>query len=182
MAQNFIWWLGQKIKTYGNYDTGHFMASVDSTTSHIHEGLGYSIGGSGTIPAAGYYAFLALIGGTPLHFHGLKVKVDAGPVEIDLIESPTVVNAGTSTTPRNKNRLFTDSSGATVTYGAEITGGTVIDPDDVLDIGGGAHTEGGEGGSTGEWVLKPNTYYAMKITGAQGTAFSAKFFYYELDL
>ena len=182
MAQNFVWWLGQKIKTYGSYDTGHFMASVDSTTAHIHEGYAYDSSGSGTIPVAGYYAFLANVGSIPLHFHGLTVDVDAGPVTIDLIEAPTVSAAGSAYTPRNRNRAFTDTSGATVTMGATITGGTVLFTHTIHAIGGGAHTQGGEAGGQGEWVLKPNTYYALKITGADGTAFNAKFFYYELDL
>lgn len=160
------------------------MISVQSsTTAFIHEGKGFSYAGTGSLASSGKATFLGRTGGRAVHFHGFNVSVNKGAVLIELIESPTVSAVGTQQSPRNRNRNILDQSDMLLYSGSTVSGGTVIDVSKIHDIGGGSHTEGGDGGFNVEWVLKPSTDYAITVTNLDtiaGCDYSCKFFYYEL--
>lgn len=161
------------------------MQSVQlSTTAYIHAGQAFEFSGAGTLAGGGNVVFLGRTGALPVHFHAFEVKVSKGPVLIELIEAPTVSNVGTPQLPFNRSRQSPEKSDMLISTAAIISGGTILATRKVHDIGGGAHTEGGEAGINGEWVLKANSVYAFRITNLDGAAacdFSSIFFYYELE-
>jgi hypothetical protein len=156
-----------------------------STTAYIHRGVAYDVAGYTTIAGDGTYVFLGKTGAFPVHLHDFSVKTDVGNVLIELIENPAVSDAGTPATSYNRNRSSARQSRTKVYAGATISGGTTISTRKIHDIGGGAHEEGGADGFAGEWVLKPLTTYAIKITNLNAISdvnISASFFYYEIEL
>ena len=187
MATNYFKWFGQKIRTYGNEQRGHMLVTVPSVTQHIHEGNCFDVSGVGVLNGTTQtsYTFLSLTGDTPVHFHNFNVTADDGPVTIQLIENPTVTDNGDSFTPLNRDRSSSTSSEALVYSDATITGGTVLTTRQIYGGDVGVHGQGGRGAISEEWVLSPNTTYAVKITNDDLLAtinFSASFFYYEVDL
>ena len=187
MATNYFKWFGQKIRTYGNEQRGHMLVTVPSVTQHIHEGNCFDVSGTGTLNATtqASYTFVSVIGDIPMHFHSFDVTADDGPVTIELIESPTVTVQGSAVTPLNRNRASTITSDASVYANSTVTDGTVLATRQIYGGDVGAHGQGGSGAIAEEWVLSPNTTYAVRITNDDLLAsvnFSASFFYYEIDL
>lgn len=151
-------------------------------TEHGHMGLTYEVSGTGTFAAAGTYVFTGVVGSIPIHFHGFNLTSSAGPVIMKLVESPTISVAGDLVTPMQKNRNSTNVSEMVVRRGATITGGTELGVRMIHAIGGGAYIEGGENAFTGEWILKPNTTYAIIIEADAALTWSASFHWYELEI
>ena len=151
-------------------------------TDHIHAGLGYEVSGTGVFAAAGTYAFTGTTGSTPIHFHGFNLTSSAGPVTMRLIEAPTVSVAGTAVSAIQKNRSSTNVTSMVVKQGATVSGGTVLGIRMIHAVGGGAHTEGGANAFSGEWILKPNTVYAITIEAGTALTWSAVFHWYELAI
>lgn len=128
---------------------------------------------------------LGKVGAIPVHFHGLSVTSNQGTLKIELFESPTVSANGTPYSPKNRNRISTRISSMAVFTAPTITSdGTKLMERIIPQVGGGAHESGGDSGVVGEWVLKPNTDYIIKITNeaTSTTTYGASFFYYEIGL
>jgi hypothetical protein len=69
--------------------------------------------------------------------------------------------------------------------GSTITGGTVIATRKITASAQGSHTESGAAGVSGEWCLKRNKSYAIRLTNQDtlsASVCSASFFFYEVDL
>lgn len=128
----------------------------------IHMGSFYRAGFQKDIPNGGT-AIVAIT--TPdttkwLHFRpAVDIELEAA---IMLYENPTSVTGGTSVTPRNANRNYTDSSVATVVTDPTIdTTGAVVIGNQVLGSG---KSSGGNASAEFEWVLKQNTTYVLVVT------------------
>lgn len=158
--------------------------TIETTTDNIHKGLGYSVSASGSLSASASVKLLGRTGAIPVHFHGFEIKATQGVFTMELIELPTVSNVGTPITPYNLNRASTNTSQMKVYSGAITSGGTVIYTDKILDIGGGAHTQGGNAGVISEWVLKPNSDYIITLTNnaTSSTEWVGAFYFYESAL
>lgn len=151
-------------------------------TDAIYNGIGFDVSGTGTIASGASASFMAIVGDTSLHFHGFEIKSSAGLVTVELFEAPTTSANGTAKTPLNKNRNSTTVSKTLVYMNPTITAnGTLLATRQILQVGGGAHIEGGEASISSEWILKPNTKYIIKITNSSGGSinFSSSFYYYE---
>jgi hypothetical protein len=91
------------------------------------------------------------------------IKSDQGPVEVRLIEAPTVTDDGTLITPVNRNRN-SDNTSDTIVYGAPTSsGGTNVYQNKVYETGTGSHTQGGSIEMPSIFVLKDNTDYIFEI-------------------
>lgn len=159
--------------------------TTESTTVYIHEGFGFDAAGHGTILANQNIVLLGKVGVMPVHLNGFEIITSKGPFLIELIESPTISSNGTQFQTPNRNRESTRTAVMQTFIGSTITGGTVLSTRKIHSVGGGSHTESGEGGFNGEWVLKPNTNYAFRLTNLDTTAscdYSASFFFYEVDV
>lgn len=158
--------------------------STPDITDHVHNGLAYEVSGSGSIVVATdpTYVFTGTTGDIPVHFHAFNLDISSGPATIELIEAPTITVAGTPITSYNKNRNSAKTSTMVVTGGATITGGTVITTRKSLVSGQGSHVTSGNTAITGEWDLKTNTVYALRITAATDLDWAANMFWYEIDL
>jgi hypothetical protein len=187
MSSNYIEEHGQKIRTYGNEDRGHFIASVDSLAQLLHEGCCFDISGTPTLTAnGGTYIFAATTGAdTDVHFRDFEITSDNGPILIELIEDVTITDNGDAVATQNRNRQSTTEADMLVYTDATITGGSVISTRKITASAGGSHTEGGYAAIEGEWCLKRNANYAVRLTNMDTLAeaiCSATFFFYEIDL
>lgn len=154
------------------------------TTDHIHAGLSYEVSNIGNVPSGGTLILVGETGAIPVHFHGIEITTNAGPLTIELIENPTISVAGAPITSFNRNRLSANVSSMAVSGGATITGGTVISISKIHGVGGGAHTQGDVGGISDEWDLKTDAIYAIRLTAGAvtgGIDYSAVFHWYELE-
>lgn len=184
MANFSKWIFGSKIKVSGNDADGYFLSTVDSTTQHIHDGDAYDVSASGTLTAGAGIIALGRTNGKSVHFHGFRVTANQGPVLIEFFEAPTVTDAGTQISTPNRNRQSDKTPTMNVYSGTTVSAnGTKLFERSILQSGGGAHEQGGDSADAGEWDLKLNTDYIIKITNqaASSTAWSASFFWYELD-
>jgi hypothetical protein len=187
MASNFFKWMGQKIHTYGNEERGHMLATVPAVTQLLHEGYCYDVSGTPTLTAnGGTYIFASTTSSeTDTHFYNFNITSDNGPVLIELIEDVTITDSEGTITPRNRNRQFSDNADMVVYYDATITGGTVIATRKITSSAQGSHTESGASAVNGEWCLKRDSNYAIRLTNQDtlaAAACSASFFFYEIDL
>lgn len=158
--------------------------TTETTTVYIHQGYAFEAGGIGNIPIGASITLIGVTGNIPVHFHELVVTTDKGVAVIELIENPTITVTGTPFPTFNRNRDSDNVSRMQCYIDATVTGGTIFPTHLIHNIGGGAHIQGGSSGYGGEWVLKPNTPYAFRITNQSGSimAYDANFHYYEVAL
>jgi hypothetical protein len=104
------------------------------------------------------------------------VTVDAfcqGDAELYIYES-TATTGGTSFTPINRNRNYTDSNPSEV---AMVINPTVTSVGTMIDAqivpGGVGHKSSGAGAGSLEYVLKPLTNYMFRLTNVNGTSHAA---------
>lgn len=158
------------------------MIATDVVMENGHAGISFEKSAIGTIDSNSSYTILGISGDLPPHFHGFDISVSAGPVTIELIEAPEVTVSGSTVPSFNKNRNSTNIADMEVKAGATVTDGTGISINAIHDVGGGAHTVGGQGSINSGWILKPNTVYAIKITTGTivgGISYAASFFWSE---
>jgi hypothetical protein len=156
--------------------------NTPDVTDHIHNGLGYEVSGTGSLLSGGSYTFVGEVGAIPVHFHNFNVDTSNGPVTVELIENPTITVAGTPVTTFNRNRNSVNIASLAVSGGATVTGGTVLATRKLFSTGTGANVKAGDAGLSGEWDLKVNTAYAIRITAGADFDWAANFFWYEIDL
>jgi hypothetical protein len=94
-----------------------------------------------------------------------------GDAELYIYEG-TSATGGTSFTPINRNRNYTNSSQVAMIINPTVTAlGTQLDAQ-ILPGGSGKKSGGGTAGSL-EYVLKPLTNYLFRLTNVNGTAHAA---------
>lgn len=102
------------------------------------------------------------------------ITIDAlclGDAELYIYEG-TSATGGTSFTPINRNRNYTNSSQVAMIINPTVTAlGTQLDAQ-ILPGGSGKKSGGGTAGSL-EYVLKPLTNYLFRLTNVNGTAHAA---------
>lgn len=157
--------------------------SISSTTALIHAGKCFDVSTHGTILTTASAYLLCKTGDIVVHFHNINVVASQGNMLISFYEAPTVTANGTLKDTPNRNCISTNISQSkvyeapTVTVDGTLKGSNLIVPSTTL---AGAQ----QGGEEGEWVLKPNTDYIIKLTNqaASTTTYNASFFYYETEL
>lgn len=123
---------------------------------------------------------LIVVGANPIHLRQLILETDNAPILMEYYENTTVSANGTEevigNNNRNSSKVTTTSffSEPTVTADGDFMGVTLI-PTSAKDSGGVGILKGGE------WVLKPNTNYLIRITNNSGAAvdYGLTLFYYE---
>jgi hypothetical protein len=149
----------------------HYAIVLDSEHHEVHDGAAYKLGArSSDISATPVHLSFT----TPDSIELQHLVADAYAVDAALLtitEAPTGgVTGGTAVTPINRRRDSTNTSGITgaLSGATAPTGGTVFP---VEDLGAAAFGPGGIPGASRdarEWVLKPDTLYSFRLTGASG--------------
>ena len=114
--------------------------------------------------------------------HFVFTATGGGDTEVELLENPTVSDAGTGLSEINLNRGSSETPGATTFHTPSITGGTLLF--NTLVVGG--QKNAASGGSLRpdvEWNLKTNEDYVVRATNRAGNAkpMSIIFEWYEED-
>ena len=153
---------------------------VDSTTDHIHEGVAYEISSSMSLTSGDTVVFVGVSTDKEIHFHGLSVTTSSGPLTMSLIENPTIDTQGNSVVAMNRNRTSTLDTSMDIYTGGAVSGGTVLGTRKIHDIGGGVHVDSGAAGFEGEWLLKPNSAYAVVEEAGDDMDLTTVLFWYEV--
>lgn len=158
------------------------------TTDHdfIHKGIAFTTASKFTIAAAAS-AYLEIIVpvGSYVHFKPTSIQTDGPKITVQLIEAPTLTTGSTVVVPVNRRRVGTPTlSLLTVKNNpTAVSAGTVLDQDYVGGGtgAGGSTVSGGMATNDNEWVLKPATTYALKVTngGSASADVNIKTFWYE---
>jgi len=149
----------------------HYAIVLDSEHHEVHDGEAYKLGArSSDISATPVHlSFTTPDSAVRVHLVADAYAVDAAMLTIT--EAPTGgVTGGTAATPINRRRDSANVSGVTgaLSGAAAPTGGTAFP---VEDFGAVTPEPGGIPGSprdAREWVLKPDTLYSFRLTGASG--------------
>lgn len=151
--------------------SSHQQVVIQSEHHEIHNGGAYKMSARSTnistTPA--HISFTTPNTSSRLHLVPDVYAVDAAVFTIT--EGPTGgVTGGSAATPINRRRdsLQTSAIINPLSGASAPTGGTVIEVD---DLGSSSFLPGGVPGNTreaAEWVLKPNTPYSFRLTGASG--------------
>lgn len=95
-----------------------------------------------------------------------------GDCEVTYYKGTTFSNAGTAVTAFNKNDYSSNVSSATITYDPAVTGvGTARLPSKLVPGGTGTKSLGGQdGGFEGEFIMKADEVYMIRVTNRSGAA------------
>ncbi len=150
----------------------------------IHQGAVFDLSNKITFANSETIYLVGETGATPVHFHGERYTVNKGGFEIRLLEGVTATG-GTAATPRNRNRISAKTTTLAVTSGATVTNtGTELY---FLGIPGStvpAFQSPQAGAEVIEWILKPNTKYAIELKNldAEAKTMYVAFSWYEVGL
>ena len=129
----------------------------------IHRGIVFDLSRKITLPANQTIYLVGKTNGKSVHFHAEEYTSSAGGVEIRLLEDVTFTG-GTEIVGANRNRLSNQEPTLEVFAGATVSDtGTELYligfPAGATPVSGGSQ----KGAETEEWILKPQTNYAIEI-------------------
>lgn len=160
--------------------------TITSDHANIHNGIAFTTANKFTLAAAASgYLEIIVPAGAYIHFKPVSMQSDGPKITVQLIEAPTLTTGSTAVIPVNRRRIGTPAiSVVTVKNNpTAVSAGTVLDQDYIGggSSAGGSTTSGGMAINDNEWVLKPATTYAIKVTnGGSGSAdVNIKTFWYE---
>jgi hypothetical protein len=159
---------------------GRAIITTDALHAHTHDGSSYFYTHIFT-GVANDAAGEILLQTTSSHAPHMRViAVAGGAAELELFEGTTFSAAGTSGTPRNRNRFKADSAFLTATHTPTVTdAGTSIFIEEIPG-GKGGNSLGGSG-TLDEVVFKTSENYLLRTTNRSGVAQDLSFvlFWYE---
>ena len=134
----------------------------------IHEGDTYQVSYfADDVADSSKIIILLRVGDVPAH---MTYEADAGAdATIELLENPTVNDAGTAMTEYNQNRTSANTATVTAFHTPTLVGGTQL----VIQLapgGRGPQAGGGSARADSEWILDSNEDYAIQITNISGQA------------
>ena len=149
--------------------------TIETEHAYIHEGIFFESYNKFTL-AAGATRFVTLKApaGVYLHYRPTNLVTSADKVTIEFYEGATVTaNTGTAVTPSNHNRNSALTSVVTLLDAPTVTANGIkfaqVYIPGATGIGG-MRTGASAGESESEWVFKPDTQYAIKVTnGSSGS-------------
>lgn len=138
--------------------------TIDSIHAHIHEGIAFNISRRIDLTADQTLYFVGSVKENPIHFNRLSYNSNEGGIEIRLLEGVTFSD-GALTSGVNKNRLSGNVSTLAVREGATVTDtGTQLNLKGLPSpASGGTPARIPQTSDDSEWVLMPNTDYAIEI-------------------
>lgn len=176
--------------TDGSIDSStNAIETIDYAHHEIHAGSAFVLSATDLdLDTAQVLSIAFTTPNTAKYFHVVASGSNTSNSEWEILEGPTItVDTGSDLVIYNRNRNSLAASGAlnikTVpAAGATLTptitvDGTILEAE---TIGAGKNQSTGVTRSDAEWILKPNTTYAFRITGLadNGTA-SVRLFWYE---
>lgn len=158
--------------------------TIDELHALGHKGVIFSASAKFTLPASNVIYLTGLPNGSPVHWSSFDLKTTLGGVDVRLREN-VVATGGTPITPVCRNRYLSMVSEFEL---AALP--TVTDNGDELDLIGipegnvPAQDRPQSGSDNLEWVLKPETKYALEFTNLDATAKTVygRFSWYEFGL
>ena len=149
--------------------------TIETEHSYIHEGIFFESYNKFTL-AAGATRLVTIkpAAGTYLHYRPTNLVTSADKVTIEFYEGATVTaNTGTAVTPSNHNRNSALTSVVTLLDAPTVTANGIKFAQVYIPGAtgtGGTRTGASAGESESEWVFKPDTQYAIKVTnGSSGS-------------
>lgn len=146
---------------------------IDSVHHEVHEGKMWHAAYTNGNVANTAVVDLLFHTGVGVDAHSAWEVFASGAVTVSLYESPVISNTGVVLTAYNMNRAMTTTAASLVYSSPTITStGTVALVNGRILPGGSSPTTRVGGGirSGAEWILKPNTYYLMRVTNTSGAA------------
>lgn len=129
----------------------------------IHRGIVFDLSAKIIIPSETTVYLTGQTNGKTVHFHKENYTSNAGGIEFKLLEGVTATG-GSAMTPINRNRASTTQSTLIVKSGATVTQtGTELYLIGFPESATPSRASSLSGGETLEWVLKPQTFYAIQI-------------------
>lgn len=155
------------------------MQVIQPSSALINKGHGYEVSGYTSIPSGSSFVFLGITSVIDVHLYDVLLTTSNAPIVIELIENPIIVDYGINSESFNKNRNSKPKSLTNVYTGATINGGDIISVRQIVETQGQSQVR--NAGIIGEWVLKNNTPYAIKITNNYNNIvnISASFTFFE---
>jgi hypothetical protein len=150
--------------------------------SRTHDGKAFLLNGSYSLAnGATAYVLADNPAANYAHLRSFVVTCTSAPMSVELYEGCTVSANGTSKNGNNMNRNSVTTPNLQTYTGPTVTAdGTLLE----YTLIPGAKQSGGSAdiGAEVEWILKPSTKYALKITNSSGATvtYSLKMFWYEM--
>jgi len=165
------------------------ISSINVEHTNIHEGKFFESYNKFTLAAAGTrFVTMKTPANKNLHYKPTGLVTSADKVTVEFFEGATVTAAtGTAATPANHNRNSAITSGVTLLDAPTVTANgtkfTQVYIPGSTGVGGSRYGDSA-GVSNSEWVLKPNTQYAIKVTNGSSASndIQVNFQWYEEDL
>jgi len=151
------------------------LQTIPHTHREIHDGCAYRVWAQETVTAnsAHTLAILSPAAVTQIHLTG-KVNTANSSV-LSLYELPNAPTAnGTARVPRNANRCYADNSTAQFVFEdstLNLTSNIILAHTHIGSSGAKPNDPsfGGSSDTRTEWVLKPNTWYAIQVIDTSGS-------------
>lgn len=178
-----------KLSNYA-FDAFHrALTTIDSEHRLIHDGMYFSFNASfSALAASGTFDLVFEVpAGTFPHLRSWNYSLSDGPCRLDLWEGVTASEDGTVITPTNNNRNSSNTAGTVVRQDPTISanGESLLEDVYVPDPGGGFFTSPGTAAAdlSEEWVLRPSTKYALRLTNNAGGPLTGSVYvvFYELQ-
>ena len=161
---------------------------IDTDHAYIHEGNAFDAFLFSTGSSIVRFKTPAATAAKPyIHFRPASISINAGTVRFQVYDANTSgdkLTGGAAFTPVNRKYHSTSTAGTAVSIGVATssTAGFVLKYDTAAfgGTGPGQTRIGVSKGEGLEWILKPNTEYALYLTST-AAQMSANFFWYEED-
>ena len=160
---------------------------IDTDHAYVHEGGAFDVFITSTASAVHRFKTPALTATSPyIHFRPASVTVNAGTLTYQIYDTNTSgdkLTGGAAFTPVNRKYGSDKVSGVTVAVGvATSSTDGFVEKYRRLAHGGTGPAQTRIGVSKGEaleWILKPDTEYAIYLTVSTASEIGANFFWYE---
>lgn len=167
--------VGDATDNHGNVRT------IETEHDETHAGRSFDFSFRAQIAGAATLYLVGRVGAKPVHFQDFAIKAASSPLVVSLLEGPTVTELGTPQPSRPRNRIRSSASTLAIYTGATVTDdGVMLFEDEMLGNATGQKI-GGKEEYPAEWILRPSTDYAIKVTSGseQAMNIAGHFFWYE---
>ena len=145
-------------------------AWLNSFDGHIHSGKAFCVSHQlNALASSASSAFLFRVQDQDCHLESFAISATQSPALLELREGVVASSVGTALVPYNRYRDSSNAASSVLcSHSATLSNeGTVIHRSRVI---GEKHAGSSGDSQDAEWILKPNTNYAFKVTNENGGA------------
>ena len=149
-------------------DIGSALVTIDFPHHEVHEGSFFTTSYYfGSVANNATFIMLLLTGAK--YDHIVWGIACGGDCEVEIVAEPVVTNVGTSIAVYNMNRGSLNAPLTAAWHTPTIAGGVTLEHF-LIPGGSGPQSPGGIARAGAEWIIKPNTYYAVRGTNRSGNS------------